>query len=518
MAAHVLRLRAALLVGAFRGPDGLRRLIGFGALVAGAAVLIVRALALGDLPTQTVVGAVSLAGALVIVLSAALPLFTAAEDPLDPRRFRTLDIGPLPLTAALLLSTIVSVPTWLVAAFDVVAAVLWTRAGAHPAAAVVGALCHLLTCVVLARIVMAVKAIAGAGGRVADGVGVAIASALAIFAPAVLLTASLWGAATLASVDRIVAAVSFTPLGAWAAAPATTIGGGSPGAALAVAVATVAALLIAWAWLVRRLLHTVEHPVVARGGAGLGWFALLPATAAGAIAARSLVYGLRDSRYIANVLVIPFGGVLPILPLLVAGVPLEIAALVPVPLMALLYGWLPHNDLAYDSSAVWLHIATGARGASDRIGRLAPVTLAAVPVLAVAVPAALLVSGRPDLLPALVGSAVALLLAGFGLSSIASVVAPYAVARPGDGPFRQPQRTDATGAWSQSLVLIGSLLLSGPTLWLAGQAVAGVAADPLVVLWTGLGTGSGVLLLGVAIGAAAFDARGTRIMEFAGAT
>ena len=155
------------------------------------------------------------------------------------------------------------------------------------------------------------------------------------------------------------------------------------------------------------------------------------------------MYWFRDRRYIVNVLVIPVAAAITTVPLLIAGVPLEIVALVPVPFAALFLGWLPHNDVAYDSTALWMHVASGVRGWSDRIGRLVPVLLIGVPMLAVAVPIAISVYGRWALLPALAGVCISLFLCGLGLSSIASVVAPYAVSRPGESPFQQPPRTGA---------------------------------------------------------------------------
>ncbi len=77
-----------------------------------------------------------------------------------------------------------------------------------------------------------------------------------------------------------------------------------------VAVLTVGLLWVAWSWLVRRLLTTTERPVTSRERTGLGWFGLLPSNAFGAIAARSLVYWLRDRRYIMNIIVVPVAGVL----------------------------------------------------------------------------------------------------------------------------------------------------------------------------------------------------------------
>ena len=133
-----------------------------------------------------------------------------------------------------------------------------------------------------------------------------------------------------------------------------------------------------------------ERPISGRERGGLGWFGVAPGTPGGAISARSLVYWFRDRRYIVNILVIPVAAAITAVPLLIAGVPLEIVALVPVPFAALFLGWLPHNDVAYDSTALWMHVASGVRGWSDRIGRLVPVLLIGLPLLAIAIPIAIL--------------------------------------------------------------------------------------------------------------------------------
>ena len=172
-------------------------------------------------------------------------------------------------------------------------------------------------------------------------------------------------------------------------------------------------------------------------------------------------------------------------------------------IIALFLGWLPHNDLAYDSTALWMHIASGVRGLPDRIGRLVPVVLIALPLLAVAIPLAIAVHGRWAFAPALVGVCAALLLSGLGLSSVASVVAPYAVSRPGDSPFQQPQRTGSGGVLSQGLVMVGAMVAASPSIWFAWQAVASDTADAFAALWAGLGVGVVVFVVGVAAGAAA---------------
>jgi ABC-2 type transport system permease protein len=275
---------------------------------------------------------------------------------------------------------------------------------------------------------------------------------------------------------------------------------------------------VIWAWLVRRLLTTTERPSSGRERGGLGWFGVAPGTPGGAIAARSLIYWFRDRRYVVNVLVIPIAAAITAVPLLIAGVPLEIVALVPVPFAALFLGWLPHNDVAYDSTAVWMHIGSGVRGWSDRLGRLVPVLLIGLPLLALAIPFAILVYGRWALLPALAGVCLSLFLCGLGLSSIASVTSPYAVSRPGESPFEQPQRTGAGGVIAQGLVMLGTIVLSLPALWWAWLALTADIEAATLALWGGLVTGVVVLVAGIAIGAVVFERRGGRLMEFAEST
>ena len=165
-----------------------------------------------------------------------------------------------------------------------------------------------------------------------------------------------------------------------------------------------------------------------------------------------------------------------------------------------------------------MHVASGVRGVSDRVGRLVPVLLIGVPLLAVAIPIAISLHGRWALLPAMIGVCASLFLAGLGLSSVSSVVAPYAVSRPGESPFQQPPRTSATGAIAQTAVMLGGLVLTLPALWWSWRALNGETDAATTAMWTGIGVGAGVLIVGVAVGSLAFERRGGRIMEFAEAT
>ncbi|MGZ8804849.1 MAG: hypothetical protein ACXWZG_06065, partial [Microbacterium sp.] len=348
--------------------------------------------------------------------------------------------------------------------------------------------------------------------------GLFVLAILVVVVPVGVFFASLeWGGRVPTQLAEAVNALAVTPIGAAWAFPGRVAQGGLGAATptLLIALGTLIGLGLIWLLLVRRLLSSTEPPVSVRERGGLGWFAVAPGTPSGAVSARSLVYWLRDRRYLVNIIVIPIAAAITTVPLLIAGVPPEIVALVPVPIVALFLGWLPHNDLAYDSTAVWMHIASGVRGASDRIGRLVPVLLIGIPLLAVLVPVSISLHGRWALLPAMVGICASLFLSGLGLSSISSVVSPYAVSRPGESPFQQPQRTGAGGAISQSLVMLGAIALSAPALWWGWLALNGDVESATMALWGGLAIGVAVLIIGVAVGSAVFDRRGGRLMEFA---
>jgi ABC-2 type transport system permease protein len=98
------------------------------------------------------------------------------------------------------------------------------------------------------------------------------------------------------------------------------------------------------------------------------------------------------------------------------------------------------------------------------------------------------------------------------------VVAPYAVSRPGESPFQQPQRTSASGAIAQGSVMAGALVVSAPVLWCGWLALQGDTDAANTAPWGGLAIGLVVLVVGVGIGAIAFERRGGRLMEFAEST
>jgi ABC-2 type transport system permease protein len=522
VAAHVLRLRLALLAAALRGsPSRVAvRVLALAALAAVVVAVCAGTLTLVDASAPVAYAVLVLAGSAIALSFAVGPVVAGAADPLDPRRFAVLGMQPRPLAWMLAGASFVSVPVAAVLAFDVCAAVVWSAHGVPWPVSALTAILHVATCVAFARLSMAFGAAVLRTRRTRELTGLFVLGIVVVLVPVAVFLSSLeWGGRVPSALGAAAEVLGRTPIGAAAALPGALAldDGGAAWLSAIVALATLALAGAAWGFVVERALTTVENPAAANGRGGLGWFAMVPGTPVGVIAARGLVYWLRDSRYIVNVVVIPVAGLLPTVPLLVAGVPGPIVALVPVPIIALFFGWLPHNDVAYDSSAVWIHIASGVRGLADRIGRLVPVLFIALPVLAIAIPVATALYGRWAVLPAIAGVAASLFLTGLGLSSVASVAAPYAVSRPGDSPFQQPQRADSTGVAAQAVVMLGTIVLSAPALWLGWLSLADVS-HAVPALWTGLGIGVAVLVAGVALGSWIFERRGERIMAFAGTT
>lgn len=519
MAAHVLRLRLALLVGALRG-DGRH----IARVSAGLVLLIVATVAgcwglltLDDVETEVMVAVTVLGGSAICLGFALAPLIGGATDPLDPRRFAVLGPRPTSLAAVLALVGTVSVPIAAVTALTVCAAIVWVRQGVAPLAAVTGGVLVVATCVLLARVCMALTALFLHERRSRELSGLFALAILVVMVPVGVFLASLdWHGVVPTQLTQAMKALAITPFGAATAFPGLlALGWPRATASLLVALATVAGLALIWVWLVHRALTTTERPVSGREHGGLGWFAVAPGTPSGAVAARSLMYWLRDWRYLANLVIIPIAAGLTTVPLLIAGVPPTVVALIPVPLIALFLGWLPHNDIAYDSTAVWMHIASGVRGVSDRVGRLVPILLVGIPALALAIPIAVSLHGRWAILPAMVGVCACLFLSGLGLSSVSSVVAPYPATRPGESPFRQPQRTGSGSAIAQAVVMLGAVALTAAPLWWAWIALTSDIEAASMALWGGVAIGGTTLIVGIAIGSFVFERRGGRLMEFA---
>lgn len=315
---------------------------------------------------------------------------------------------------------------------------------------------------------------------------------------------------------RLAAVLGWTPLGAVWSVPADAANGNLDNALakLAIAVGFLVVLALAWRVLVSVMLRRRDREVATRRYSGLGWFERLPATPRGAIAARSLSYWARDARYRVAVAAIPVVPIVMVAALVIGGVPAVVIAWIPVPVMCLFLAWLPHNDLAHDSTAFWVHVSASTRGTDDRWGRLVPALGLGVPLVLVGSLVTVIIVDDWILLPGLIGLSACVLLAGLGVSSVASAGYPYPAVHPGDSPFAQPQAAGSSGSTVQAFSLIITILLASP---LVALVVLGAVSDPfwyLVTLGAGPVLGLLVLVLGVHWGGSIIARRAPELLAF----
>ena len=131
VAAHVLRLRVALLFGALRGDSGhvTRTVLGLILLVGATAAACWALLTLADAEPEVALAVTVLGGAAVTLGFALAPLIGAVEDPLDPRRFAVLGLARGRLAAVLAVAGFISVPILALTALAVCTAIVWSGAG-----------------------------------------------------------------------------------------------------------------------------------------------------------------------------------------------------------------------------------------------------------------------------------------------------------------------------------------------------------------------------------------------------
>jgi ABC-2 type transport system permease protein len=278
------------MIGALRGDrrHAVRVSIGLVLLVVATVVGALAVLSLADASETAIAAVLVFAGSAVTLGFFVAPLVTGAADPLDPRRFAVLGLAPRPLAAVLALAGLISVPSLVLIALSVCAAAAWTAQGASSFVAVVSAVAGVVTCVLAARVSMAVAALVLRERRSRELSGMFLVGILVVVVPVGVFLASLeWRGQVPPQLSEAVAVLGFTPVGAaWAlpsaSQPAAVVWGA------VVMVATLVALATAWVALVTRALTTTERPVAVRERGGLGWFAVAPGTPEGAIAARSL--------------------------------------------------------------------------------------------------------------------------------------------------------------------------------------------------------------------------------------
>jgi ABC-2 type transport system permease protein len=241
----------------------------------------------------------------------------------------------------------------------------------------------------------------------------------------------------------------------------------------------------------------------------------MPATPTGVIAARSLTYWGRDARYRVGLTVIPVVPIIMVAALLVGGLPWSIIAWIPVPIMCLFLGWSPHNDVAYDNTAFWIHVSASTSGVADRWGRLAPALFLGAPLVLIGSTVTVVLADAWWMLPGLVGLSACILGVGLGISSLISAAFPYTAVHPGESPFAQPQGAGTAGSLVQGMSFFLTVASSIPVLVFVLVSLATASTGWMwLALAVGLAIGTGAVFAGVHWGGRVMSRRAPELLAF----
>lgn len=529
MVAELLRLRLRILANGFRRPPHQVIAIVLGLLIAVGAIAGFWAGAswVSQFDDRFVMRATTTVGAWLLITALLLPIMIVRRGVLSPRAFLGYPISRLGVVVTILAYGLIG-PAILMAPLAFAPVIAWPDEQSRELAWAAAPLLFVQTLLVVQlarhlgltlrrhpRISLWVEVLGGATILVGGFVSLVI---VAQRVPELKWLVVLMRPVN--DVFRVAPEVlAQTPFGALWAAPgfaSTTID--DPDAAWRLiwySAALVAVLLIVRVLLIVVPLRATRRLPGPRRTRVPGWFAHFPATPAGAVAARSVTYWVRDPRYRTTLSVLPVVVIVMLLALWIGGIPFETAVLVPLPTLTVLLAWSTiHNDVAYDGTAMWQHVAAQTPGSDDRQGRAVPVLLAGVLLLAVGIP--LTVWGHGDIAVAapLVGVCVALLLGGVGVGSLYSARFPYAVPRPGDSAWQAPQTATGQGGVAQSVSLVLVLLVALPAFVLAAVWWVQGGMWGWLALAAGVVIGAGVLVLGIRGGGRGFDARGPELLAF----
>jgi ABC-2 type transport system permease protein len=514
---QLLRLKLRLLGNAFRRSPW--RIVGLALGLAsgiGLAIFVMTLLIAARLaPTAVASPPVEVFGAVLTLGFVLVPLVFGVDDVLDPRKFSLYGIPTSRLATSLAISALVGIPAIAMTLIAIAQVVTWSRGPLAVILSLIGVPVIVATCLLCSRVSISVAAFILSSRRARDSAGLLGFVLLAAFGFVfIVFLKSDWQTHALSILQQFAGIAAWTPFGAVWAAPADAAAGNVGFALLRELIALVflGLLWLAWRTLVKYMLVSQPRSAEARSYHGLGLFRVLPVSPAAVVAERSFTYWIRDARYHASLLVIPVIPFLLMVPLLIIGVPTNILALMPVPIMALFLGWSVHNDTAYDNTAIWLHVASGTTGRADRIGRVVPPLVVGVPLLVIASIICAPLYGDEGILPALLGVGLGVLFTGLGLSSVGSAQFPYPAVRPGDSPFAAPQAVGTASALIQSLSFFVTIALASPAFVFAALALFIPSYWAWASLAAGLLLGALFLWLGILWGGHIFDRRSPEIL------
>jgi len=504
-------------------------------------------IALGFASTA-VTGHEGLAGSLTVVIGSVLVLgwtflplvFFGSDQTLDPARFVQFPLTGRQLAPGLVLAGVVGLPGFFTALICVGSALPWLGRLLVVLIGVVGGILGFLMTQIGCRLATTLLSgtLSSRKGRDLTGlIGLIVILVLSMGLYAVSLVGNYMSAEpgrwnqVLTTSKTLGDVLAMTPLGApWALAG--DAGQGHWGMLTIHFVLTLVYMgLGLWAYsgvLDKALLATTRVSVtrsVTKGDAiakAANWrWAKGRLVPVAAITARALRYWRKDPRYlgaIPAILIMPIlftvmGRTLPMMSGDGESVPgWIVTAMVAFGLgfTALMTGYSLSGDVASDSTAWWIHLASGVRGWQDRLGRVIGEAVWAIPLLLVIGIVVPLIMGASDRIVPVLAAMASLYLASLGVSSVFSALIIYPVALPGESPLKM--KTGMMG--SQMLSQMGCMVASGVVgLPVCIWAIFATGWQAWVALLAAVIWGLGILALGVYLGGRIMDSRGPAILQ-----
>lgn len=312
------------------------------------------------------------------------------------------------------------------------------------------------------------------------------------------------------SAPVIAGVVSWTPVGFLWAIPGDVATGNyvQALARFVLALFTVLVLMRLWRSALEKSLESGVTASAGGGGkdvVGVGLFDRMPASSWGAVAARCLIFWLKDPRYSGSLLAIPALFLLFLFykdPILAVG-----------PVTAILMAYSISADVSYDHKGFSLHLITGVSGFADRLGRVVGMLFIGVSFTFLGILVSLMVTSRWDLWAGVTGTSILALLGGAGLSSVASARYTYPVPLPGNSPLKIPPGTTVLNVLFQMAVMFLACVLSVPSLtFFIVQLITGDALWGWLSLGISMVLGPVLCYAGIWLGGKWLDARGPELL------
>ena len=159
-------------------------------------------------------------------------------------------------------------------------------------------------------------------------------------------------------------------------------------------------------------------------------------------------------------------------------------------------------------------MSAGTRGRDDRLGRVVGAVLWQLPLIVLVGLVAAGACGRWEMLPAVLGTSLAVLGCAYAWSSVMSVLLPYETIAPGESPMKS--RTSGTVFVASLLQFLGVFVVA----FLCSPVIGAFAATAVSEQWLwgwallagGLLWGMAATWTGVVVGGRHLDQRGARLL------